>query len=152
MLTAVGDNQDRDDERDCLFGHHQKLGPRSNRGDVGRAERGGGGEREVEIVQEFGIPTIFDVLTVRHFREDERGFAGAVGAGRRATAVEVPVPQAEGNHVGEPDRAARGEQCLGVVRERRRVDDVSQQFDGRYSVRERDHTDQDVGQHASQVA
>ena len=35
------------------------------------------------------------------------------GPGGRAAAVELPVPQREHDHVGEPDRAAGGEQRSG---------------------------------------
>ena len=39
-------------------------------------------------------------------------------AGRGAATIEIPVPQAERDHIGQPDRPAAREQRLGVVRER----------------------------------
>ena len=83
-------------------------------------KRGGGREREVQVVDELRIPVRVHVLAVGHLREHERRSALAMCAGRGAATVEVPVPQAECDHVGEPDRAAACEQRLGVVGERGR--------------------------------
>src|SRR5208283_1853635 len=85
----------------------ERLGGRAR----GRWVGGGSGEREVEVVDERGIPSLLDVLLVEHLGEDQGGLGtGARGARRRSAPVEVPVPQREGDDVTEPDGGAAGQQ------------------------------------------
>ena len=61
-VDGAGDDQDPDHEGDGRLGHHHELGPDLDRRHVGRAEGGGGGEGEVEVVDERGVPALRDVL------------------------------------------------------------------------------------------
>src|SRR5438445_478037 len=83
-----------------------------------------------KVGDELRIPAGRDVLGVDHLGEDEGGLtARSAGPGRRAAAVEIPVPQAEGDHVAEPDRSAAAEQDVGVGAELGRADDPGHQAD-----------------------
>jgi hypothetical protein len=64
------------------------------------------------LIAEMSVGLIAVVL---HLREDERRVpVRLVCPGRGTTAVEVPVPEPERDHVRRPDHAASGEQAAGV--------------------------------------
>jgi len=109
------DDKRGQDDRAARLEHHEQLGPRFYRRYVGGADRGGGPEGQREVVDEPGHPVGGYVLRVLHLREDERRVpVRVVGPGRGSAAVEVPVPQPEGDHVRCPDHAAGGEQPARV--------------------------------------
>jgi hypothetical protein len=110
-VDRPGDDKRRQDDRAARFQHHEQLGPRFYRRNIGRADRGGRPEGQREVVDEPRDPVGGYVIRVLHLREDERRVpVGVVGPGRGSTAVEVPVPEPEGDHVRRPDHAAGGEQ------------------------------------------
>jgi Ion channel len=145
-VHCAGDDEHRDHQRNSLLGHHHELRPGPDRRDVGRAEGGGRRERQLQVVDELRIPVSRYVLSVGHFGEDEGGLmTRSAGAGRRSAPVEIPVPQAEGEHVSEPDRATAGEQDVGIVAELGVVDEAGDQTHSSGGVYYRDKSDQCPG-------
>ena len=85
---------------------HQHLRPVGDRHRVGRAERCRIGEREPEVVDVLRRPVVARRIPATPSREHEgRSDTGPAGPFGGPTAVEQPVPQAEGDDVGQPDRA-----------------------------------------------
>ena len=89
-----------------------------------------------------GVQSARDEFRRHHLGEHEGGSdAGLVGPFGGPTAIEHPVPQAEGDDVGQPDRAAGGEQdragLLLVV-----ADDGADEFDDRGEVVEAHRRDE----------
>jgi hypothetical protein len=111
---------------------------------VGRAEGGGVGEGQVEVVEEGRFPVPVHQLRRGHLGEKEVRvrIAGRCPGGRPAP-VELPVPQREGDHVGQPDRAAGQQQRHRVVPERSpALGQVVDQLRGRPGHRQADRADQ----------
>ena len=90
------------------------LGHRRERHRVGGGEGGGVGERHVQVVDELRTPVERLDAIVVHLREQEVGSAVVPGgAPARPAAIELPVPQAEDQEVGQPDEHARDDQPRG---------------------------------------
>ena len=148
MFPRPRDDEHRDHQRNRFLRHHHELGPGPDRRDVRWAEGRGRREREMQVVHELRIPVSPYVLSVGHFRENEGDLTDCSACpGRRSASVEIPVPQTEGEHVGEPDRAAAGEQDVGIVAELGTVDDAGHQADRGRSIHGGDRPDQRPGQY-----
>jgi hypothetical protein len=101
-----------DDERGCGQGDsalcgHQSLRLTSQRHRVGGRESGGVGEADVEIVTETGFPVFGSQVVLGHLGEQEIGIgATRGGTSKRAASVQLPIPDAERDDVGQVDRPA----------------------------------------------
>src|SRR4029079_14861273 len=73
MLTARATTRTPTTTETDLLGHHHHLRPRLDRRAVRRAERHGGVERQVQVVDKGRVPPLADVLGARHLGEEERG-------------------------------------------------------------------------------
>jgi serine phosphatase RsbU (regulator of sigma subunit) len=118
-VDRARDDERGQDYRAGCFRHHEQLGPRLDRRDVRRADRGCGPEGQRKVVDEPRHPGNRHVLRVLHLREDERRVVVRMMCpGGGTAAVEVPVPEREGDHVRRPDHGAGGKQAARVVGEK----------------------------------
>ena len=93
------------DLRPARQGHH-----------VGGAEGHRVREREVQVVDVLRPPVrLASTPSTPSAGRGSRALARGHDAGHGTAAVELPVPQREHDHVGEPDRAAGEQQALGVT-------------------------------------
>ncbi len=105
---------------------HRHLRPRAHRERVRGAERGGVRVGEVQIIGIHRTPVRRRQLGSGVLREREARLDAGVGrALGRTAAIELPVPEAEDDEVGEPDRgAAPAEQVRRPAQTVRAVQDV----------------------------
>ena len=115
-VDGTGHDQGHRHDRDGGLHRHAHLRPAGQRHDIGGAECRGVGERQVQIVAERGLPARWSQLRAGHLHELKVWVdVSGVRPGNRATAVELPVPQAEHDHVREPDGATGDQERPGGV-------------------------------------
>jgi hypothetical protein len=115
-VDRTGHDQRDGDDRDGRLEGHGQFRPPGQWHHVRRAERGGVGERQVQVVGEGRLPVRWRDVRGGHLRELEIGVLPyAEGAGDGPAAVELPVPQPEHDHVRQPDRAAGDQERAGVL-------------------------------------
>ena len=113
---AAGDHQPQDEQGTKRLDRHGQLGPPGERHHIGRAERGGVGEAEVQVVGELGTPAgrghdRVELLGEGQVRELRRGPQARI----RAASVEDPVQEGEGKNGVEPDPETDAQQIGGVI-------------------------------------
>ncbi|MER5202719.1 hypothetical protein [Streptomyces sp. NPDC002825] len=149
-IDGTSDHEPENEQGDEGLNAHGDLGPRGQRHDVGGAEGGGVGEREVEVVDEEGSPVGACQFGVELLGEGERGCGGhVVGAGGGPAAVEFEVQQGEGEDRTGPHRAAGLQQTDGGVGLLPGMEDVVDQLNGRPDGAEGQNSHQG-DRHASQ--
>src|SRR5215467_8612951 len=130
-IDRPGDHQSQNGERTSRLYGQRRLGPASERHHIGRAERGGIGKAEVEVVEELRTPARRRNDRVELLRERKLGGLRRSPEERiGAASVYNPVQECEGNDRVQPDTEPDAEKTGWAVRFRAALHEIRDEPDG----------------------